>query len=539
MMPSTKRLLSGLAAVAVAAGIAAPTAGASTTQQFIFQDDGALHANLASALTSMRSLGATVVKVTVPWNGIAPNADSRTAPKNFTASNPASYSASAWDFFDLLDRQAAADGLKVDFMVTGPAPLWATATGVSPKATYKGAWKPNAADFGSFMKALGTRYSGKYKPKGLTYVLPRVSMWSIWNEPNDGPDLAPQATDNNTVYTGAEMYRSLLSHAWGALASSGHTTKTDTITIGETAPRGVVGAGLPGTSGGTVPVTFLQYLYCVNSKNKELTGKAATAQGCPGSASTFKRQNPALFDASGYADHPYAQGVEPGTPTYACPHLQYCWNYKTKQSSPGYLDLGEISRLTSLLKTLTGRSWPIWNTEFGYWTTPPDNTSNPIIKHEAVSPATAALYLNWAEYISYENPLIASYSQFLLVDPLDDAFSTGLELHSGAKLATYAAYETPMFMPTTTAASASSLTVWGGIRPIATVLSKASLRPKAMIQFQAGGHGSWKTLNTIKITNSRGYFDVKVRFTTSGNVRVAWDQGKTLVTSRTQKITVR
>lgn len=538
-MPSTKRLLTGLAAVAVAAGMAAPTASASTTQQFVIQDDGSLHANVAGTLITMRDLGATVVKVTVPWSGIAPNPLSRTVPRNFKASNPASYPAASWPFYDSLVRLAKTDGLKVDFMVTSPAPLWATATGAPSNSNYKGAWKPNTADFGAFMEALGTRYDGKYKPRGQTTALPRVSMWSIWNEPNDGPDLAPQAIDNNTVYTGAEMYRQLLDHAWSALAATGHTSKTDTILIGETAPRGIAGPGFPGNFSGTVPVTFLQFLYCVNAANKELTGKAATANGCPGSASKFRAQNPALFDANGFADHPYAQGVEPGTPTYACPKLQYCWNYKTKQSSPGYLDLGEISRLSTLLQHLSGRNWPIWNTEFGYWTTPPDNTANPIIKHEAVSPTTAALYMNWAEYISYENPNIASYSQFLLVDPVSDAFSTGLQLHSGKKLATFAAYETPMFMPTTVASSPTSLTVWGDVRPATAVKSSTHVEPQAKIQFQAGGRGSWQTVKTVTLTNPRGYFDVKVPFSKSGNVRISWSSGKLTVTSRTQAITIK
>ena len=172
--------------------------------------------------------------------------------------------------------------------------------------------------------------------------MPRVSIWSIWNEPNYGPDLAPQAIDNNTVYVAAQMYRQLLSHAWGALAQSGHTTKTDTILIGETAPRGVAGKGLPGNFAGTMPVIFLQSLYCVNAGNHELTGTAAKANGCPGSASAFRAQNPALFDASGYADHPYAQGVVPGTPTYAC-GLQFCWNTGPSRAPPA---------------TSTSPSWP-------------------------------------------------------------------------------------------------------------------------------------------------------------------------------------
>ncbi len=538
-MPLLKRCSGALAAVAVAAGMAAPAALGSTTQQFVIQDDHALRVNVVGTLTTMHDLGATVVKVTVPWYTVAPNALTRRAPAHFTASNPAAYPAANWVFYDSVVREAKKVGIKVMFMPSSPAPLWATAPGVPATATYKGAWKPSAADFGAFMKALGTRYSGHYKPPGQTTALPRVSIWSIWNEPNYGPDLAPQAIDNNTVYVAAQLYRALLSHAWGALAQSGHTTKTDTILIGETAPRGVAGKGLPGNFAGTMPVIFLQSLYCVNAGNHELTGNAAKQNGCPGSASAFRAQNPALFNASGYADHPYAQGVVPGTPTYAC-SLQFCWNYRTKQSTPGYLDFAEVGRLETLLQHLSQHSWSIWNTEFGYWTTPPDTTSNPIERHEAVSPATAALYMNWAEYLSYQNPHLASYSQYLIVDPVGYAFSTGLELNNGRKLATYAAYQTPLFMPKTTAGPTSPLTVWGGVRPAASLQSASSVgKPQAKIQFQAGGHGAWATVKTVTITSPRGYFSVKVPFTTSGNVRIAWSNGATTNTSRTQAVTIR
>jgi hypothetical protein len=147
--------------------------------------------------------------------------------------------------------------------------------------------------------------------------------------------------------------------------------------------------------------------------------------------------------------------------------------------------------------------------------------------------------MNWAEYLSYQNPKLVSYSQYLIVDPVGYAFSTGLELNNGRKLATYDAYVTPLFMPTTTAHSASSLTVWGDVRPAATVLSAHGLAPQAKIQFQAGGRGSWKTVTTVSIKNPRGYFDVKVPFTQSGNVRIAWTSGNATHTSRTQAITIK
>src|SRR5436309_3285928 len=59
-------------------------------------------------------------------------------------------------------------------------------------------WEPSPAEFGAFVRAVATRYSGSYDPvqerlaPGDPDDLPRVSFWSIWNEPDYGPSLAPQ-----------------------------------------------------------------------------------------------------------------------------------------------------------------------------------------------------------------------------------------------------------------------------------------------------------------------------------------------------------
>ena len=107
---------------------------------------------------------------------------------------------------------------------TGPAP--AAVSGVEALG----------ARFGAFVQAVGTRYSGRYKPPGASAPLPRVNFWSIWNEPNYGTELAPQAIDHTKIEVSPRLYRGLLDAAWNALQSTGHGQ--DTILIGETrAPR--------------------------------------------------------------------------------------------------------------------------------------------------------------------------------------------------------------------------------------------------------------------------------------------------------------
>src|SRR5205085_5285191 len=175
-------------------------------------------------------------------------------------------------------------------------------------------------------------------PLRPAHKLPRVSFWAIWNEPNLGIDLAPQAVDRGKLEVSPPFYRRLLDAAWSALAATGYGT--DTILIGELAPRGSTVGPVPGNFDMMVPLRFLRALYCVDSAYKQLRGAAAIARGCPRTAvgsAQFVRNHPALFHASGFADHPYPQGLAPnvGTPL-----------------EPDYADFAALPRLESALDRL-------------------------------------------------------------------------------------------------------------------------------------------------------------------------------------------
>jgi hypothetical protein len=159
-----------------------------------------------------------------------------------------------------------------------------------------------------------------------------------------------------------------------------------------------------------------------------------------------------------------------------------------------------------------------------------------------VSPATAAYYINWAEYISWRNPIVASYDQYLLTDPPGHyPFSSGLETSTGKKKATYNAFRLPLYMPKTSLSRGQATIVWGEARPAKYGTGAQTVA----IQFQANGKGAWKTLQTVK---SSTYFSVKQKFAGSGNVRLAYTYpksdallpvglpGKTII-SRSQAIT--
>lgn len=488
----------------------------------IFEADQLLSAP-GPTLDLLSRLGVQDVRLLVRWRQVAPAANSAVPPAHFDASSPAAYPATNWAPYDAVVRDALARHMGVLFNLTGGAPNWATGSGFIPGGA-AGVWRPSAPDFGAFVRAVGTRYSGHYVPPGSTTPLPRVSFWSLWNEPNLGEaDLAPQAIDNSTVDASPTMYRQLLDAGWAALHESGHGG--DTILIGELAPYGQsVGTNVPGTFGYMVPLRFLRALYCVDSSLRPLRGAAAAARGCPTTASgsrSFASQHPALFQAGGFAMHPYPSGGVPPNVVLA--------------DDPGFVYLATLSRLTDFLDRVMAlygapTRFPIYSTEYGYKTNPPFVGGAPT--------NLAAAYLNWAEYLSWRNPRLRSWDQYLLVDPSagsNSKFVTGLEYASGQPKPSYYAYRLPIFLPVTRQSANGLLEVWGCVRP-------ANHEPQpqhAMIELQPGSHGAFETTQTVTVSGPACYFNVNVHFPAGGNVRLAWSYpGGPVIYSRLVAITV-
>ena len=396
---------------------------------------------------TLRELGVGVVRVTLAWNTVAP----ARRPSGF---NPVLSRVLSGRELEHLrpDRSRCPRGPDHGrFLAERPGALWAAGRGQPSPGNY-GEWKPSASAFGQFVEAVATRYSGSYDPTTDTIVhgdandLPRVSFWELWNEPNFGMDLAPQAIKGSTVPASAPAYRSLLDAGWRALGLTGHGF--DTIVIGNLDARGQTakphrGApqGLPGNFGATKPLQFIRTLYCVSSSYKELRGAAAAAVGCPTSAAgsrRFRAAHPALFRATGFAAHPYPVNLPPT---------------EASSTDPDYTEFAELPRLATALDRLeriygSGKRFPIYNNEYGYITNPPNNSSS-----HFVSPATAAEYINWAEYLSWRNRRIASTMRGLLYDPNPTkdvpefgGFASGLIFYGGARKPGYNAYRPPLFL---------------------------------------------------------------------------------------------
>ncbi len=474
-------------------------------------------------IAELKHLGVDTVHVYMHWADIAPDPTSVSRP-SFDATDPDAYPAAGWAPYDAIVRETKAEGMAVMLDLIPPPPRWASGKGAPHPATQP-EWRPSASEYEQFVHAVGTRYSGHYVPPGSSSPLPRVDSWAIWNEPNLGVYLAPEVKHHTQIEVAPMLYRGIVNAAWSALHATGHGG--DTILIGELGPAGATFANAPGLFGAMAPLRFLRALYCVDSSYRPLPGAAAQQRGCPTTAAgskAFAAKNPGLFRASGFAIHPYSFGPPPneGIP-----------------DEPDYADLAEIPKLERTLDTLqrvygSDTRFPIWSTEYGYQTNPPDDQPG------TIPLAKASLYLNWSEYITWLNPRIRSYDQFLMLDSITGAFATGLRFADGKPKPTYAAFRMPLFLPVQSTRTGHPLEVWGCVRPAHNARMATHKPQQVQIQFQRASGGPFKTVGTVAITGRYGYFDVLQKFSGSGNVRLSWSypNGQRIF-SRTVVIAVR
>lgn len=505
------RSLVALLASALLLLAAAPAAHASRTQEATFQDDDLLvyadPAAVARTLDELDALGVDRLRITLVWRAIAPGNEQDAKPAGFDATDPGDYPPGAWNRWDTVLRLARARGMDVTFNVTVPAPDWAT--GTPRRAGIDATHDPDAAEFGSFVRAAATRYDGAHGQ-------PRVDSWSIGNEPNQAGWLTPQwvRRGGDWVEAAPRLYRALVGAAWRALEQTGHGS--DTILIGETAPKGLRSAR--GETRSIDALRFIRRLYCLDDNLQVLRGAAAEAQACPtgDQIATFRRDNPGLFLATGYAHHPYELIFAPDRrPTHR-----------------DWATMGNLGDLQRLLTRITHRygsgragGVPLYLTEFGYQTNPPDRLG--------VSHAKQAAYLNHAEYLAWRNRSVRTLAQFLLVDdepPIARTFQSGLRTLGGRRKPAYRAYRLPIHVPDRSLHRRQRMTVWGLDRA-----APDGARPTAQVQFRARGSKRWRRVATVRGEGVKGYVHRRVRAPGTGLVRLRWDRG----TSRAVSVRVR
>ena len=360
-------LCATLACSALASGaIGAGSAQASTSQKLYFEGSTELlnPVTRPAALAQLQTLGVKALRVELNWYSVAPAPTSATKP-SFEATNPGNYN---WGQYDMLLAEARRLGWQVLLTVTAPVPRWATA---NKKAPYTN--RPDDLDFQEFMTAVGRHYGSQ------------VSLYSIWNEPNEPAYLMPQWTSSGKPASG-RIYRGLYQAGYAGLQAglkAAGISRAPQVLFGETAPVGDDTVNVRKEKSRALlhpvaPLAFMREALCLNAKYKK-SGTCGELQ------------------MTGYAHHAYFPAAGP----------KYVWKQKDSVTIASLSRLSNALNLAARAHAIPG-GVPIYLTEFGVNSKPN--------KYEGVSAAKQAEYDAIAEHMAYDNPRVAAFSQYLLKD---------------------------------------------------------------------------------------------------------------------------
>ena len=290
-----------------------------------------------------------------------------------------------FDDVDEAVRTAQETDQEVILTISG-TPRWANG-GKSPNVM-----PTNVSDFTAFARAIATRYSGR----SMGY--PFVRFWSVWNEPNLQGFLTPQFNAAGKSVAPAN-YAKLYAAAYAGIKAGNPQAQ---VAIGETSARGSDKA---------------QGLRPTHSPGKfaELVAKA----------------NPNLkFNA--WSHHPYPfNPTSPPTQVVKWPNVS----------------LASLPRFDESLKTWFKRkSVPIWITEYGHQTKPPDAFG--------VSYATQAAYIQQSISMVTSYPFVSMFIWFVFQDDQGQPWESGVYTEGGVPKGT---------SPTRFSASARPLDARNGV----------------------------------------------------------------------------
>jgi hypothetical protein len=338
-----------------------------------FTDGAFLGPSAGAWIQRAASAGSDVVRIDIGW--VAPN--TRAEPSGFDPRNPADphYQFAA---ADRAVRLAARARMRVILDFTG-APRWAEGphmpTGASP-----GSWRPNPRAIEQYAVALARRYSGRFPdPTSPSSRLPKVWAFQLWNEPNLPLYLTPQWVGNRVA--SPSIYRAMLNAFYAGIKSVNPAALVVTAGTGP--------FGDPWVGGRIMPAMFWRALLCLRQVGARLVGTHC--------------HDPAHFDV--LAHHPYSVGAP-----------------ATKALNFDDVSIPDLGKLTALLRIAesTGGALPrirhpIWVTEVGYNTNPPNPLGVPVGEDARWVAQTLALL--WRQGVSLitwntivDQPPIPSYA---------------------------------------------------------------------------------------------------------------------------------
>jgi hypothetical protein len=398
----SKRIALLATAVTVAACLAVSAATASTKQHTagtsshllvgINDEAFTLYGDPTYAFATLKALKAQVIRVNLYWGGTK-WAVAKSRPSDPNDPGDPAYD---WTIYDRLVRYATQNGIKVVFSILF-TPGWANggqARTVAPT---------NFTDLVNFSYAAAERYSGLWTappwqqdPTNPTtkLPLPKVNMWTAWNEPNNPIWLTPQYKRVGKTWRveSAYQYAKICNAVYEGVHSPYLGPLPDEhVACGVTGPKG---NDAPATARASVdPLTFLTQAHRYGMKT---------------------------FDV--YAHHPYADIGAAESPTYVP-------QGKFKRR----VQLGNINLLLKLISQYYGPKH-LWITEYGYQTNPPDKTFGVPYK-------TQAAYLTQSFAIARSNPRIDMMLWFLVRDePAVGNWQSGLATATGKRKPAWAAF---------------------------------------------------------------------------------------------------
>jgi hypothetical protein len=392
----SKRIALTVAAVVAVAGLAVSAATAASkkpaTKQSshlligINDEADTLYGNPETAFATLKSLKVQVLRVNLYWGGTKWAVANSGRPQDPTDPGDPAYN---WALYDRLVEYATTNDIQLVFSIVF-TPSWANggkARTVPPTSFM---------DLQNFAYAAAERYSGLWIPPAWQLqpqlgivagkALPKVSMWTAWNEPNSPVYLTPQYKKVGKSYRveSAFNYAKICNAVYNGVHSPYlGPLPGEQVACGVTDPKG---NDNPKASRQSVdPLTFFTQAHRFGMKT---------------------------FDV--YAHHPYANSGKEA-PAYV-----------PKGKEKNQIQLGNIGKLLSAISKYYGPKH-LWITEYGYQTTPDKSIY-------AVTLANQAKYMSQAVAIARKNPRIDMFLWFQVRDePSLGGWQSGLEFLNGKK----------------------------------------------------------------------------------------------------------
>ncbi len=501
----------------------------------VLQDDAHIlyrsDAEVRDTLARTRALGIERVRLTASWSVIAPDPNSAQRPQ-FDATDPAAYPQAGWSYLDRAVRVAREMGLEVMIDVAFYAPRWATKD--PPENQRQLRTEVDPAELARFSAAVARRYDGTFVPPRPASAepppppppslldqllgrqaeppppppppppgeaLPRVSLYTIWNEPNQKDFVLPQWEQRDGAWwpRAADIYREMVYASYPAIKQAAPHAK---VLVGAT---GSVGAAKPG-AGSVPPLRFIRALACVDESLRPIaTGGCAAFRTLPG---------------DGWSHHPYSTRT---LPRVDARHLD---------NAP----VAATPRLAELLRQLVrrGRLAPgqadLYMTEYGYETNPPDPKATFGLDRQAS-------LLAEAEFIATRHPSVKMWAQFMLTDLPDKGigadWQSGLFFEDGRAKPAAAEFPFPAYAECVHRGGRRWVRVWGRMRG-AAASRKASLESASVRTLSWRSEQTWGSLSDTRSMRAAtasaavqpdGELVRFARWQPGGRYRLRWEAG--------------